>query len=752
LTFRVARFRTRMVWTSAMRTGPAALALLCVAVKGVLCGAQPVPPRLATTPADFVQPGSQPSAALDNFAGVIGVCENCHGDYPGAVENEPWNGWTASVMAQASRDPVMRAAAALANVDAAGSAEMCIRCHAPIGWLGGRSTGGLFENLLTADLEGVACNVCHRLVDPITRPDAPASDAAILADLGDTRPSGACRGNPAQPCIADADCGAAVPCDVDAGGGRFVVDPAGDVRRGPYEITGFNPHPMVASPYHRRADVCAPCHDVSTPTFSRQPDGTYALNRPGEPHPTERPQDMFPEQRTFSEWRASDFARGGVVFADGRFGGALTATRPNQVPVATCQDCHMPDVRARGCNVADPRPDLGTHGFAGANTWVVGAVEDEYGAASRLTDASVQAAHDRTTALLAAAADLDATQDGAALHVRVTNQTGHKLPTGYPEGRRMWLAVRFFVGDGAVPVAEDGRYDDASATLDVAHTAKIYETRHELDDAVGAAAGLPGGTRFHLVLSNRIAFDDRIPPRGFGNAAFAAAGAAPAGYTYADGQHWDDTTYALPPRATRAEVTLRYQTTTREYAEFLRDATADDAGLNAWARWQARGQSAPADMAHVVVALTPACGAEAPFCCGEPAGTPCDDADACTGGDACADGVCGGTLASVDAVQCELGRLTAPGLCAEPLPKKLRTVVAKRVRSARAALIAAQRKPGSARARKLLRKAARALAPIAKRVEASVTGPARASVSAPCATEVQRAVGRAVDALGVVAP
>ena len=40
---------------------------------------------------------------------------------------------------------------------------------------------------------------------------------------------------------------------------------------------------------------------------------------------------------------------------------------------------------------------------------------------------------------------------------------------------------------------------------------------------------------------------------------------------YADGQHWDDTTYTIPLTATRVDVLLRYQTTTREYAEFLRD-------------------------------------------------------------------------------------------------------------------------------------------------------------------------------------
>ena len=40
-------------------------------------------------------------------------------------------------------------------------------------------------------------------------------------------------------------------------------------------------------------------------------------------------------------------------------------------------------------------------------------------------------------------------------------------------------------------------------------------------------------------------------------------------HSYADGQYWDDTDYVLPPTAAYAEVRLYYQTTSREYVEFL---------------------------------------------------------------------------------------------------------------------------------------------------------------------------------------
>src|SRR5262249_14067426 len=130
------------------------------------------------------------------------------------------------------------------------------------------------------------------------------------------------------------------------------------------------------------------------------------------------------------------------------------------------------------------------------------------------------------------------------------------------------------------------------------------------------------------------AFDDRIPPRGFTSAAFDVFGGAPVGYSYADGQYWDDTTYALPLTATRAEVSLYYQTTSKEYAEFLRDTSPDATGQNAYDRWVARGRSAPVLMNRVTLDLKPIC---------SPDDAPCDDANPCTTGDVCTAGACTGT-------------------------------------------------------------------------------------------------------------
>jgi len=316
---------------------------------------------------------------------------------------------------------------------------------------------------------------------------------------------------------------------------------------------------------------------------------------------------MFPEQRTYSEWKNSTFATTGVTFADGRFGGNLTG------PMRSCQDCHMPDQVGGGCvfwDSGDPwftRQNMPQHSFAGSNTWVIDAIAFQAGMDAEsigLTPERVQASKARNIQMLRDASDMELTQVGGQLRVRVINQSGHKLPSGYPEGRRMWVNVRFLDAAGGT-VAERGAYNPATATL-TADT-KVYEAKHGIDASVAAATGLPAGVNFHLVLANTKFKDNRIPPRGFTNAAFAADGCPPVNYSYADGQHWDDTLFAVPAGAVQAVATLYYQTTSREYIEFLRDANkTDSTGQTAYDLWAMFGKSAPVDMDSATLALQPA--------------------------------------------------------------------------------------------------------------------------------------------------
>ncbi|MFN0135042.1 MAG: multiheme c-type cytochrome [Phycisphaerae bacterium] len=526
---------------------------------------------LPTTIEDFVQPGTQPNTLFNNLQEAQ-VCRICHGDFE--YEHAPYDRWAGSMMAQAARDPIFHACLAIANQDAAKSGDLCLRCHAPVAWLEGRSIPTNGAGLIDKDFDGVSCHFCHRLVDPIyDAVNNPVEDAVVLSELTTAIPT-----NPHT--------------------GQYIVDKF-DLRRGPFELDpNFSLHPWAQSPYHREALLCANCHDVSNPVFVKQPDGTYIPGDLNAQHPTHNKFDEFPIERTYSEWSMSAFAAGAIEMG-GRFGGNITA-------VSTCQDCHMPKTTGVACAPGlggIERTDLPQHNFNGANTWVIDAVRTLYpdndtGLDNQIADG----AKARVLDMLDKASDMELGQFGSNVRVRVINQTGHKLPTGYPEGRRMWVNVKFFNSADQM-IEERGAYDTATAVLTAAGT-KVYEGKLGIAPPMDTIAGLPLGESFHFVLNNSWVSDNRIPPRGFTNAAFASIQAAPVNYAYADGQFWDDTMYRLPVGAARAEVKVYFQTTSKEYIEFLRDNNyTNNAGQTAYDMWLLHGKSAPALMDSASITL-----------------------------------------------------------------------------------------------------------------------------------------------------
>lgn len=242
------------------------------------------------------------------------------------------------------------------------------------------------------------------------------------------------------------------------------------------------------------------------------------------------------------------------------------------------------------------RNDLPQHNFSGSNTWVLPAVRSMYSDfETGLSEQSVIDAVARNVQMLEAASDMQLSQSGGDLNVRIINQSGHKLPTGYPEGRRMWLNVRFYNSSNQL-IAEHGNYNIATAELNVNNTT-VYEAKLGLDAHAAAATGLPEGESFHFAVNNMYLKDNRIPPRGFTNAAFAAVQASPVAASYADGQYWDDSAFPIPFGACRADAALYFQTTTKEYIEFLRDTNVTNThGQVAYDKWVEFGKSAPVAM------------------------------------------------------------------------------------------------------------------------------------------------------------
>ena len=519
---------------------------------------------------DFFVPGTQIGDVSVQTYYPPTMCNDCHGDFD--YGNDPYSTWGGSLMAQAGRDPLFFAQMTTANQDTGNAGYYCMRCHVPMAIPTGHAYQVNGSTLDARDREGVSCHFCHSMVDPIYKPGvSPPEDESILAGL-DHVPS-------------------------HYGNAMFVLDPTG-TRRGPLQDP-LEAHSMIYSPFFKSSNMCGTCHEVGNLAVSRQANGTYRYNTIGEPSPTEDPCGQFPLERTFSEWRNSAFANSGVDMG-GRFGG------DNLPIVSTCQDCHMPQTTGQACFFGPERKDVRRHDFAGASAQVLDlialyTVDDPEVDQKLLADGRAKA-----VSMLQRAASLQLSQENSRLIARVINETGHKLPTGHIEGRRVWLNVKFIGQDGGL-VGELGHYNYKTAELDEAST-RIYEMHVGLSEAAAKLTGLPAGPPGHMALADTIEKDNRIPPRGFTNAAFEACGAPVVAYSYDDGQYWDDAPFTIPPGAAMAVVTVNYQNTPKHYIEELRHNNhTDDWGDVLHALWTASGKGAPIAMVSAVIQLAPVC-------------------------------------------------------------------------------------------------------------------------------------------------
>ncbi len=523
-----------------------------------------------TTLRDFDMPGSQPFEG--GSLNPPEACYFCHGDFDQAVE--PYFNWQGGMMAHASRDILFEAAMVVANQDAPDSGDLCLRCHTPKAWLEGRSVPTDGSQVRASDKFGVSCDFCHRLVDIFYEDENPTQDISILDDL-------------------------VMPPD-EFGNGMYVADPTG-LRRGPFEDAGGG-HEIAFSPFHREAALCGTCHNVSNPAFERDDQGNYVPNAFDQAAAEISAHTLMPIERTYSEWLYSEYNTPEGVFAP-EFAGNLDPPY-----VSTCQDCHMRDVTGQGCFFGPVRDDLPLHDFTGGSTWMPGLLSMMY--PDEINPLAVEAAIERARYMLQNAAEMSVGRDETQLHVSITNNTGHKLPTGYPEGRRMWINVKF-LDEGGILISESGAYDPATGILTHDPQIKIYEAKPGLDETMAPIVGVDPGPSFHFVLNNKIFKDNRIPPRGFTNADFASFGGAPVDYVYEDGQFWDATPYDIPKGAASAEVTLYYQSTTKEYVEFLRDENSTDTkGQELFDLWNENGKSPPEIMQTVTILLNQECPAD----------------------------------------------------------------------------------------------------------------------------------------------
>lgn len=491
----------------------------------------------------------------DHFSGSA-VCGSCHTDSAPidaatmvVVEAEvPRNvsigtAWESSIMAQGTRDPYWHAVVAaelyrFPNLTDAIN-DKCTRCHAPMANEAGRKSGDplqLFDTLAadgsvlkqgfysmdkTNDvfnhaMDGISCASCHQIEDVAFGDKSSMSGGYTIA----TYPPENRSERPAYGQYADPDAS--------------------------YMILQSEYTPQY-SQHISTSELCATCHNLDV-----DPVDTNG-NPVGGSH--------FAEQAMYTEWKESAYADGGAN-------------------AATCQSCHMPTVNQPvpmanlGSSVS--RDNFAEHTFLGANTimqTMMSNYADELGIDPNI---DFEASIIRNREFLKSSATLEIqsstiTASGINFDVKVTNNAGHKLPSGY-HSRRAYLHVVVTDNNGLV-IFESGAVNENGSINGVDEDANpsTWETHYDVITAanqVQVYQGITGnsdGIRTHSLLnSSGFLKDNRITPLGFDknavNPDVAVMGAAASDPDFNQGSDTVSYQLALPESAAyTVQVELRYQ-------------------------------------------------------------------------------------------------------------------------------------------------------------------------------------------------
>lgn len=439
-------------------------------------------------------------ARSDRFMNAA-ECGFCHATEQGfealrdakGRDASPFGMWSATLMALAARDPYYLAVFRRELDEKPGAKDhleaACTRCHAPMGSVE-RELGGkhlVYDDLLagTADdqilaREGVACTLCHQIL-----PDGLGAKGSFSGGFK-------------------------------IGSERKIFGPHEDPFTPPMQ-NHVQYTPMHA-PHVEQSSLCATCHTVIT----RAVDGDGKEVGP-----------ELAEQSPYLEWLASSYAAPGG---------------------STCQGCHMPARDDDGEPIVtqlslrpgglDKRTLKGRHAFMGGNALVLTLLgENAEWTGAGVPGAALLAQAARDEGMVARAARLSiegVSREGSSLvfDVEVANESGHKLPTGYPS-RRAHLHVVVTAPEGAV-VFESGKVDEHGRLVtqdgrqvDVAGLVMPHKIEITRDDEVQVYEAVAGGAdgKPARTLSDATAFlkDNRLLPRGFDAKHVAAAAILPVG-------------------------------------------------------------------------------------------------------------------------------------------------------------------------------------------------------------------------------
>jgi hypothetical protein len=418
------------------------------------------------------------SFSTASFAGSAN-CAICHTNLTdaGGANVSIDTHWRSTMMSNAARDPYFRAkvSAEIANASHLQGVieDVCGTCHTPMARTQSVDDGtesllfgpGFFNTsnaLHKAGIDGVSCTLCHQ-IQPTGLGQEETFAGGYVIDTSSVAPDRVIFSQFANPQT------------------QMMMS-----------ASGFTP---VQGEHLGEAALCAVCHTVITPFIDAS--GNV--------------QGTFPEQVPFLEWSHSSFA--------------------GDTP---CQGCHMPSANGSAKTASMP-PNLAAkspfsqHFFVGGNSHVLEMLRDNaealaVTASSANFNSTVARALDQLQNRTADISIVESALQGQTLSVtvNVANETGHKLPTGFPS-RRVW--VNFQVTDaGGRLVFESGKpnADGSIAGNQGDASLSAYEPHYDVITSADQVqiyeailGNMTGGVTHKLLEASGYIKDNRLLPAGF---------------------------------------------------------------------------------------------------------------------------------------------------------------------------------------------------------------------------------------------
>lgn len=357
----------------------------------------------------FTSPDSLFEGANMEFSSA-GKCDHCHGLDPSGLASVDAEGgdvnvvddWSSSMMALSAKDPYWRAKVShevFMNPALQEDIETtCTKCHAPLGNFAATMNGATHYSIAEMLEDSVALDGVSCL---------------------------ACHSQTPQPEVA-----------LHTGQLIFVDD---SIVYGPY----FNPliTPMALysgytpeQSFHiKNSKLCAACHSLKTETVDLEGNLTGS---------------DFIEQATWHEWLNSSYP----------------------LEEISCQQCHLPELEGQSVKLAagydtPPRAPFGLHTLAGGNVTMLKLMRDNreqlgiYPSEAQFNETISNTQYMlQEQSLQVTLTEVNRTSDTLYIDAKLTNLTGHKLPSGYPA--RKMTVVLYALTPGDFEIFRSGGFDD----------------------------------------------------------------------------------------------------------------------------------------------------------------------------------------------------------------------------------------------------------------------------------------------------